>query len=157
MGRKEEDAGNLDRSEGAPPPASAFANGTAEALGASRMDQEEDADWDNDDEEQQELAAAAKGKVCAVCVVCVSNPSGAELHHANSAVATACSKLAALHAEMPAVWSCCFNSPASAACLLLLLPVRVVLLYVCVHPTLRPMARLPRRVVCWAALCPSWP
>lgn len=62
MGRKEEDAGNLDRSEGAPPPASAFANGTAEALGASRMDQEEDADWDNDDEEQQELAAAAKGK-----------------------------------------------------------------------------------------------
>jgi hypothetical protein len=67
MGRKEE-AERIDFSEGAPPGASAFANGTAaaEALGASRMEEEE-GDWDSEDEEQQaELAAAAeaaKGKV----------------------------------------------------------------------------------------------
>lgn len=60
MGRKDENE-RIDFSEGAPPPASAFANGAAaaEALGASRMEEEE-GDWDSEDEEMQaELAAAA--------------------------------------------------------------------------------------------------
>lgn len=40
--------------------------GAAEVFGASRMDDEEDVDWDSDEEEQAGLAAAAeaaKGKV----------------------------------------------------------------------------------------------
>lgn len=65
--RGKDDDARIDYSEGAPPAASAFANGAAEALGASRMDDEEEGDWDSDEEEQAELAAAeaaAKGKVC---------------------------------------------------------------------------------------------
>lgn len=68
MGSRKDENERIDFSEGAPPPASAFANGAAaaEALGASRMEEEE-GDWDSEDEETQaELAAAAeaaKGKV----------------------------------------------------------------------------------------------
>lgn len=64
--RGKDDGARIDYSEGAPPAASAFANGAAEALGASRMDDEDEGDWDSDEEEQAELAAAeaaAKGKM----------------------------------------------------------------------------------------------
>lgn len=159
MGRKEEDVGNLDRSEGAPPPASAFANGTAEALGASRMDQEEDADWDSDDEEQQELAAAAaKGKVCAVvvsalclnpllrldCVMPSQQPRWLAVPTCTRAgiAGTVWSSVKTTHLHLPPVACCC-------------LCVLCCLMHSCLP--LRPMARPPRLVVCWAALCPSWP
>lgn len=160
MGARREEVGRIDYSEGAPPPASAFANGDAQALGASRMEEEE-GDWDSDEEEQEQLAAAAaeaaKGKVR---VGGGGNRGGLGFSMGVGcgigwlswlrAAAVGCSfvETSVSHLRPTA----CHCGPQLSLKTYPCLSCRAVLCCAC-----RPTVLRPRRVVCWAALCPTWP